>query len=88
MRLVEDFVVESEKRYFAVRGKLFAACEGEEIPDIVKECAARIHSKFFSVDAVERQDGVKQIVQIGDGQPKERGWNGYTAGISRHSRIC
>ncbi|MEG4579430.1 ATP-grasp domain-containing protein [Microcoleus vaginatus DQ-U2] len=27
-----------------------------------------IHSKFFSVDAVERQDGVKRIVEIGDGK--------------------
>jgi hypothetical protein len=76
VRLVEDFVVESEKRYFAVRGKLFAACEGEEIPDIVRECTARIHSKFFSVDAVERQDGIKRIVEIGDGQVSDLvGWS-------------
>ena len=27
-----------------------------------------IHSKFFSVDAVDRQDGVKRIVKVGDGQ--------------------
>jgi hypothetical protein len=76
VRLVEDFVVESEKRYFAVRGQLFAACEGEEIPDIVRECAPRIHSKFFSVDAVERQDGVQRIVEIGDGQVSDLvGWS-------------
>ncbi|WP_445251522.1 MULTISPECIES: ATP-grasp domain-containing protein [unclassified Microcoleus] len=35
-----------------------------------------IHSKFFSVDAVEPQDGVKRIVEIGDGQVSDLvGWS-------------
>ncbi|WP_445304954.1 MULTISPECIES: ATP-grasp domain-containing protein [unclassified Microcoleus] len=35
-----------------------------------------MHSKFFSVDAVERQDGVKRIVEIGDGQVSDLvGWS-------------
>lgn len=40
----------------------------ESDPDIVKECASRINSKFFSVDAIDRADGCQRIVEIGDGQ--------------------
>lgn len=76
MRQVEDFVVESERRYFVVCGQPFAASLDEEIPDIVRECAARINSKFFCVDAIDRQDGLKRIVEIGDGQVSDIvGWS-------------
>ncbi len=75
VRRVEDFVTESEKRYFVLHGKPFAASSDEEIPDIVSECAQRIKSKFFSVDVVERNDGVKRVVEIGDGQVSDIvGW--------------
>jgi hypothetical protein len=67
-RRVEDFVADSERRYFVINGRAFAANSHEEIPSIVEECAKRIKSQFFSVDVVERRDGVKRIVEIGDGQ--------------------
>ena len=76
VRRVEEFVPGSEKRYFVIRGKAFAASLGEEIPNIVEECARRIQSKFFSVDAIARADGVKRIVEIGDGQVSDLvGWS-------------
>ncbi|MFB2979945.1 ATP-grasp domain-containing protein [Microseira sp. BLCC-F43] len=76
VRRVEEFVPESEQRYFVIRGKAFAASLGEEIPNIVEECALRIQSKFFSVDAIDREDGVKRIVEIGDGQVSDLvGWS-------------
>ncbi|MCC3573733.1 MAG: ATP-grasp domain-containing protein [Microcoleus sp. PH2017_40_RAT_O_B] len=76
VRQVEDFVVESERRYFVVSGQPFSASLDEEIPYIVKECAVRIPSKFFCVDVVDRQDGVKRIVEIGDGQVSDIvGWS-------------
>jgi len=76
VRQVEDFAVESEQRYFVVRGQPFAASLDEEIPDIVRECAVRIKSKFFCVDVVDRKDGVKRIVEIGDGQVSDLvGWS-------------
>nr|WP_242027023.1 ATP-grasp domain-containing protein [Leptolyngbya sp. FACHB-17] len=75
VRQVEDFIAETEKRYFVVYGKPFAALPNEEIPGIVKECAKRINSPFFSVDVVERRDGCKRIVEIGDGQVSDLvGW--------------
>lgn len=76
VRQVEDFAVESERRYFVVRGQPFAAALDEEIPDIVRECAVRIKSNFFCVDVVDRKDGVKRIVEIGDGQVSDIvGWS-------------
>lgn len=75
IRQVEDFILETERRYFVVNGKSFAASPDEEIPNIVEECAKRIDSKFFSVDVVERRDGCKRVVEIGDGQVSDLvGW--------------
>jgi hypothetical protein len=76
VRQVEDFIVETEKRYFVVRGKPFAALPNEAVPEIVEECAKRINSQFFSVDVIERRDGCKRIVEIGDGQVSDLvGWS-------------
>ncbi|MBL1179109.1 ATP-grasp domain-containing protein, partial [Pantanalinema sp. GBBB05] len=75
VRQVEDFVAETEKRYFVVYSKPFAASANEDIPEIVKECAQRINSPFFSVDVVECADGCKRVVEIGDGQVSDLvGW--------------
>ncbi|WP_347242533.1 ATP-grasp domain-containing protein [Nostoc sp. FACHB-888] len=68
VRRIEDFVPETERRYFVLSGKPFAALADEEIPEIVFECAKRIESQFFSVDVIKRRDGTKRIVEIGDGQ--------------------
>ena len=51
-----------------INGRSFAASPDADIPDIVRECARRIKSKFFAVDAIERRDGCQRIVEIGDGQ--------------------
>jgi hypothetical protein len=75
VRRIEDFVLETERRYFVLSGKPFAALPDEEIPEIVFECAKRIESQFFSVDVIERRDGTKRIVEIGDGQVSDIiGW--------------
>ncbi|WP_009631409.1 ATP-grasp domain-containing protein [Synechocystis sp. PCC 7509] len=75
IRQVEDFILETEKRYFVIDGKSFAPLPDKEIPEIVEECAKRINSKFFSVDVIERQDGCKRVVEIGDGQVSDLvGW--------------
>jgi ATP-grasp domain, R2K clade family 3 len=68
IRQVEDFVPETERRYFIINHRVFAASPDTDIPEIVTECANRIKSKFFSVDAIERRDGCQRIVEIGDGQ--------------------
>jgi hypothetical protein len=76
VRRVEEFVPDSEKRYFVLRGVGHAASEGEQIPDVVRQCAERIRSPFFSVDVVERADGELRVVEVGDGQVSDLvGWS-------------
>jgi ATP-grasp domain, R2K clade family 3 len=68
VRKIEDFIIETEQRYFVINGRSFAAKSDAKVPDIVKDCARRIKSKFFAVDTIERRDGCLRIVEIGDGQ--------------------
>jgi ATP-grasp domain, R2K clade family 3 len=76
VRQVEDFIPETERRYFVINGQCFAPSTDEEIPSIVYECARRIDRKFFSVDVIDRKDCRKRIVEIGDGQVSGLvGWN-------------
>ena len=73
VRRVESFLPETEKRYFVLDS---VPCSmSSEIPSIVKECARRIRSPFFSVDVVQRVDGMLRVVEIGDGQVSDLvGW--------------
>ncbi len=76
IRRVEDFLPQTEQRYFVLKGKPYASDSEAEIPPIVSECAARIESQFFSVDVVSRTDGMLRIVEIGDGQVSDLvGWS-------------
>ncbi|MEJ2608560.1 MAG: ATP-grasp domain-containing protein [Candidatus Thiodiazotropha sp.] len=75
IRRVEEYSPDTEKRYFVILGHPFAAGSDETIPNLVKECANIIASKFFSVDIITRTDGVQRIVEIGDGQVSDIvGW--------------
>ena len=73
VRRVEDFLPGTEQRYFVLDSIPYSA--SGIIPSIVSECAHRIHSRFFSVDVVQRSDGVLRIVEVGDGQVSDLvGW--------------
>jgi hypothetical protein len=87
VRRVEDFLPDTEARYFVIAGKPFAPGGGRAVPDIVSDCAARIPSPFFSVDVVRRRDGVLRVVEVGDGQVSDLvGWSpGAFAEIWRES---
>ena len=75
VRRVEDFVPESEQRYFVLNGIGYAASREESVPEPVLQCAERIQSKFFSVDVAQRRDGTLRVVEIGDGQVSDLvGW--------------
>jgi len=75
IRRVEDFIEETERRCFVINGRPFAPEASGEIPEIVCICAERIPSKFFSVDMIQRQDGVLRVVEVGDGQVSDLvGW--------------
>ena len=76
VRRVEDFMTQTEQRYFVVNQKAFAANKNKAIPDLVWQCAKVIKSNFYAVDIVERHDGVTRIVEIGDGQVSDLvGWS-------------
>jgi hypothetical protein len=76
VRRVEDFLPESEQRYFVLYNLGYAATAGVQIPEIVRQCAERVPSKFFSVDVVQRRDGELRVVEVGDGQVSDLvGWS-------------
>jgi hypothetical protein len=75
VRRVESFIADSEKRYFVLDGKPFAA-GGGQVPEIVNQVVRLLPLRFFSVDVVSRSDGVLRIVEIGDGQVSDLvGWS-------------
>jgi hypothetical protein len=75
VRRVETFLPNSETRYFVVDGEPFGPTDNDPVPDIVTQCAARIESRFFSVDVAVRDDGVLRVVEVGDGQVSDLvGW--------------
>jgi hypothetical protein len=75
VRRVEEFVADSERRYFVLSGVPHSA-DATPIPAIVRDCARRIASRFFSVDVVQRTDGVERVVEVGDGQVSDLvGWS-------------
>lgn len=76
IRRVEDFQPDSERRYFVLEGRPTGPDASEEIPDLVRTCAERIPSPFFSADVAKRQGGRLRIVEIGDGQVSDLvGWS-------------
>jgi hypothetical protein len=76
VRRVEEFISDSEQRYFVLHGIGYAASEDAPVPDIVQTCAKRVPSKFFSVDVAQRRDGALRVVEVGDGQVSDLvGWS-------------
>jgi hypothetical protein len=75
VRRVEEFVPESERRYFVLNGVGYAG-GAEPVPDVVRACAERVRSPFFSVDVARRRDGALRVVEVGDGQVSDLvGWS-------------
>jgi hypothetical protein len=75
VRRVEPFIADSERRYFVLDGEPFGP-DGEAVPALVHEVAARIPLPFFSVDVIRREDGVLRVVEVGDGQVSDLvGWS-------------
>lgn len=66
LRKVEDFVTESEIRYFSINGQILSPTN--EIPDIVNKINELIDLPFFSIDIIKDRSGKDWLVEIGDGQ--------------------
>jgi hypothetical protein len=63
VRRVEDFIPATEKRYFVIGGKPFAASADEEIPEI----------DVVLCDGCQR---IVEVVEVGDGQVSDLvGWS-------------
>jgi hypothetical protein len=70
VRRKEEYELGSERRYFVFRRSPLAS--DEDVPEIVKLCASRIDSPFFSVDIAKRRDGIFRLIELGDGQVSDR----------------
>jgi ATP-grasp domain, R2K clade family 3 len=74
VRRLEPIDAASERRYFVIHHQVFAP-DGK-IPEIVRVCAERLQSQFFSVDVVTRDDGALRVIEVGDGQVSDLvGWS-------------
>jgi ATP-grasp domain, R2K clade family 3 len=65
-RRLEAFDPATEQRYFVYQDEAFSV-DGI-IPEVVQEVVRRVSSPFFSVDIIQRSDGVWRVVELGDGQ--------------------
>jgi hypothetical protein len=89
VRRVEEFIPKSEQRYFVLLGVGHAASKGVPVPDIVRSCAERLPSKFFSVDVAVRRDGALRVVEVGDGQVSDLvGWSPAEFAAMWHESGC
>lgn len=70
IRQVENYISDSERRYFIVQGKPFS-CD-EDIPEVVHSVASIIQAPFFSVDVIQQVGGGWRLVELGDGQVSDR----------------
>lgn len=66
IREFENFVAETEERYFIFKGRPFA--RDGIVPTIVEEVALRVESPFFSVDIIANPQGELRLIELGDGQ--------------------
>jgi len=73
VRRIENFLPDTERRYFVLDGVPHAPTG--DVPPIVHECAKRLRSRSYSVDIVQRADGQPRLVEVGDGQVSDLvGW--------------
>jgi hypothetical protein len=66
IRKYEEFLSDTEERYFVLDGNAFG--RSGDVPELVHEIAGHALSPFFSVDVAMREDGVLRLIELGDGQ--------------------
>lgn len=84
IRRVEDWLPETEERWFVWQGQPFGPkCDSGQLkspeaillPDPVKAACEVINSPFFAVDVVQNKAGQWRLVELGDGQVSDLvGW--------------
>ena len=74
LRKVEEYLLETEQRYFVVKGKAYS--EDGIVPDLVHDIVAQHQAPFYSIDMIQRSDGVARLIEIGDGQVSDiKSWD-------------
>lgn len=68
IRKYENYLPETEERYFIVNKKAYSRHEDATIPDILRKVASKISHPFYSVDIIKDISGKDRVVEIGDGQ--------------------
>ncbi|MEM6599397.1 MAG: ATP-grasp domain-containing protein [Cyanobacteria bacterium P01_C01_bin.69] len=66
LRQVENYLPDTECRYFVVNGQVYGP--NGDVPILVESVAAKIESPFYSVDVVQNAQGELRLVELGDGQ--------------------
>lgn len=75
LRRWENWLPETERRYFVYQEQILSPLEDPRIPEPVQVAVARIDSPFFSVDVVQNQAHQWRLVELGDGQVSDTvGW--------------
>jgi hypothetical protein len=70
LRKVEEYLPETEQRYFVFNGKSYS--HDGDIPEMVS-LISKIHpAPFFSIDLIQRSDGALRLVELGDGQVSDK----------------
>ncbi|WP_027710165.1 ATP-grasp domain-containing protein [Zooshikella ganghwensis] len=77
LRKVEEYLPETEKRYFVVNGKAYSP-DGV-VPELVLDVSKAHHAPFYSIDVIQRSDGVLRLVELGDGQVSDK--KTWSAGV-------
>jgi ATP-grasp domain, R2K clade family 3 len=70
LRRVEEYLPETEQRYFVMFGKTYSP--GGAIPEVVHSVSKVVEVPFYSIDVIQRTDGVFRLVELGDGQVSDR----------------
>ncbi|NEO57804.1 MAG: ATP-grasp domain-containing protein [Okeania sp. SIO3B5] len=70
IRRVEEYIKESEIRYFVMNGKVYSP--NSVVPQVVASIAAIVMAPFYSIDTIQNIDGNIRLVEIGDGQVSDK----------------
>ena len=80
IREYENYLPESEERYFYYNGKYHS--RDNRLPSIIESIESSIDCPFYSIDVIRDDQGNDRIVEIGDGQVSDfKNWtvNTFTA---------
>ena len=70
LRKVENLAVETEVRFFVVKGKAFSP--NDCYPSVINKIVEKHTAPFYSLDLIKNTDDEWRLIEIGDGQVSDR----------------